>query len=251
MIKNVIWFSLDRFNNWVKVWIGCFNSLNVTFFQRAFSLVENSLLLLVHLIWMNVGLLTNEKKVFSTRPKVLNGIEKLIDVWHTLDKIFIFSENINFRKIKLLGWIKLASRNLLFKTISLLWNSSTMTHFHDPVAWNINTARMKWPVVSARGEFIFSAFLVRETKMWKQKQIFKKLWAVSSACESILLPRNKIDMKLDYVSIKDTNGLPYWRFKWDSTCANTNVYFVLCNDKNCNSNYNNDLSSTERGFNIR
>ena len=161
----------------------------------------------------------------------MNGIEKLIDVWHTLDKIFIFSENINFRKIKLLGWIKLASRNLLFKTISLLWNSSTMTHFHDSVTWNINTARMKWPVVSTRGEFIFSAFLVRETKMWKQKQIFKKLWAVSSACESILLPRNKIDMlhiicisyayhmQLD-VSIKGTNKLLYWRFKWDSTCAN-------------------------------
>ena len=128
---------------------------------------------------MNQGPLTNENKVFSTGPKVLNGIEKLIDVWHTLDKIFIFSENINFRKIKLLGWIKLASRNLLFKTISLLWNSSTMTHFHDSVAWNINTARMKWPVVSARGEFKFSAFLVRETKMWKQKEIFKnsELWA--------------------------------------------------------------------------
>ena len=29
---------------------------------------------------MNSELLTNEKRVFSTRPKVLNGIEKLIDV---------------------------------------------------------------------------------------------------------------------------------------------------------------------------
>ena len=69
MIENIIWFSFDRLNNRVKVWIRGFNSFDVAFFQRA---------------------------------KVLNGIEKLIDIGHTLDKIFVFSENINFRKIKLL-----------------------------------------------------------------------------------------------------------------------------------------------------
>ena len=37
---------------------------------------------------------------------------------------------------------------------------------------------------------------------------------------SISLPRNKINMKLDHVSIKGTNKLPYRQFKWDSTCAN-------------------------------
>ena len=147
MIENIIWFSFDRLNNRVKVWIGGFNSFDVAFFQRA---------------------------------KVFNGIEKLIDVGHTLDKIFVFSENVNFRKIELLligfptdQWnhrvltVKLAFWKPALDGSSLPAETCSSRRFRSFVtvrttSQSLKTAKLEFtdPYSAPEGQFEFSAFFL-------------------------------------------------------------------------------------------